>query len=269
MNNYLRVYIFFILFTVIAYLLSFVAEKNEHLVLKFYDVGQGDSIYIKYNDYKVIVDGGGNYELSRLVRNEFLFNKCEIDLMVLTHPHADHLKGLVRLLEYCKVKQIIFNNIDYDSNLYREFRQIISGKNVLVPKVGDIIEAGELRLIILSTEKGVSANNSSVVILLDYGGFEVLLTGDLEKEGFEKVDLEPYRRYIQGSLDVYKVAHHGAKSSLDEKFISGISPKKCVISVGKDNMYGHPHKKTLDFLEKKGCEVLRTDIYGTIEVLVD
>ena len=257
---------------------SFYSEGKNLNKLTFFDIGQGDAILISSKDRgKMLIDGGPDYKLSTLLTDEFIYNNCALDYVLLTHPHADHLKGLTRVVNNCKIDTVLFNKVTYDSELYKDFVRKFIDKDYLGVSTRDIYKLGQFNLHIFWPDKSFlsntaaikNVNNVSIVLLLDYGKFEALFTGDLEKEYLAKLDYAKMQELIQGDLEVLKVPHHGSIDSLDKNLYINLHPKICVISVGYNNKYGHPDKAVIDYLEKIKCEIKRTDLEGTIEILMD
>jgi len=243
------------------------------LSIKVFDVGQGDAILIKTSQkHLILIDGGPDFEVDRYVDKEFWLNNCRLDLLILTHPHQDHLKGLNRLLSRCRVKNVVHRPVEYKTREYEYWFNKLAGVSVTHVKVGDIITIGDIRLVVVwppvDDDFQENINNSSVSILLDYGEFEALFLGDLEKEASFLLDRELLSKYIQGRLEVYKVPHHGSIDSFNPKLLSFLDPKLCVVSVG-ENKFGHPSLEALEFMKLQGCEVQRTDEQGTIELLIN
>ena len=249
-------------------------QEQGKFLIKIYDVGQGDAILIRTpEDYLIVIDGGPDYEADRYLDKEFLINGCRIDLIILTHPHKDHIKSLNRLLERCKVGRVVFNPVEYDSRVYRRWLDKIKGVDVLYAVAGDVMSVGSARLVFVwPVEIGKDSNNinnSSVSVLLDYKDFEVLFLGDLEKEASRKIDLELLDKYVDGPLEVYKVPHHGSLDSHNIELLTHLQPKMCAVSVGEVNKFSHPSEEALVEMEDAGCSVIRTDEWGTIEVLIN
>ena len=243
------------------------------LTIKVFDVGQGDAILIKTpNGFLVLIDGGPDFEVDRYIDKEFWLNGCHLDLLVLTHPHADHLKGLNRLLERCKVDTVLHRTVEYDSRGYENWFLHLSSVEVREAKTGDVISLGRVKLVVVwppeQQEFSENINNSSVSLLLDYGDFEALFLGDLEKEASIMLDTDTLDRYIDGKLEVYKVPHHGSIDSFNPVLISYLAPKLCLVPVG-ENKYGHPNDEVLEFMRGEGCAIKRTDESGTIELFIN
>jgi len=253
--------------------LYLVSNNGGSLTIKVFDVGQGDAVLIKTQQNRLIlIDGGPDFEVDRYMDKEFWLNNCHVDLLLLTHPHQDHLKGLNRLLTRCSIGSVVFRPVEYESREYNIWLENLYRVNVICPKVGDIITIDDIKLVVVwppeEDEFQENINNSSVSVLLDYGNFEALFLGDLEKEASSLLDKNLLSKYVQGRLEVYKVPHHGSIDSFNPALISWLKPKLCVVSVG-ENKYGHPSLEALQFMENQGCAVQRTDEQGTIEVLIN
>lgn len=244
--------------------------------LEIWDVGQGDAIYISTPGGKnIIIDGGGNYEADFKITRKTPFYSCYIDLLVLTHPHYDHIVSLNRLLQHCKVGTIMFNDVDFDTPQFSYFKRMSEKNNVKNVFAGDSFEIDDVTLKILwPTKEFLNGNVSdindvSIVIFLDYGEFEALLTGDATDKVLGNIDYAQIEKMVDSDFDVLKVPHHGSKYSLHKDFYEKLKPKKCVISVGEGNRFGHPSPFVIDYFEQTGCEVLRTDILGNITFKLD
>ena len=193
-----------------------------------------------------------------------------LDLVILTHPHADHVNGLVEVLTRYKVEEILYTGVNYNNQAYYELKEIIQEKNIKVTFAiagQDYEFDNNIKLEILYPFKSLQdvevkeVNNSSIVTLLDYNETEFLLTGDLEKEG----ELELIKKYQDLSTEVLKAGHHGSKSSSSLELLRAVSPEYVVIQSGKDNSFNHPHEITLNRLQNLEIDVLRNDSLGNIE----
>jgi beta-lactamase superfamily II metal-dependent hydrolase len=258
-----------ILIFIVTFVLKINRTKNERFSvnLVFFDVGSGDSILIAEPGFRVLVDGGPSNQIDWHLFSNTSPLFCKINAAVVTHPHADHLFGLNRILGRCRVSLVFQNEVEYDSSLYKKWihkTRNISSK-IVYPQE---IELNKTKIYVLWPEKNFSdtnLNNISTVLLVDYKNFEALLMGDLETEFHIKIKehLQELNNVIDGKIDVYKVPHHGAKNGLNKEFLLWSQPKTAVVSVG-ENTYGHPSKSHLDFLEEVGAKVYRTDRDGTI-----
>lgn len=260
--------------TALFYLVSvfiFYTKDYRYLKIKFLDVGQGDSILITTpKGGRVLVDGGESYDIDEKINKEIPFPFCELDLVIATHTDLDHIGGLNRILQHCVVKEFMFNDIYCESGKCKELSQKIPHKKILKDNNFSLNEI-DFKILWPSEEcynGGCSnSNDTSVVMLVDYKNFEMLLTGDASTDILRQIDIASISPLIQGDLDVYKASHHGSDESIDASLIEKLHPKYCVISVGENNKYGHPSQEALDIFNKNNCEIRRTDISGDIEFI--
>ena len=252
---------------------AFLTLPDQTVRVSFLDVGQGDAILIRTASYKVLIDGGPSPQaLSRHLGRKLPFWDRRIDLIVLTHPHDDHLMGLMEVLERYQVGGILASPYDHDSSLYRQWRSLVREQGTIyVPaRRGQEVRLGSsARLEVLHPGEALlqgtnsDPNNNSVVLRLVAGPFSALLPGDVEEEAQRELIA---RQPGLASL-VLKVPHQGARNALGDGFLDRVKPQVAVISVGEDNPFGHPAQETLQKLE--GLRVFRTDRHGTIEVESD
>jgi len=264
---------------VVAVLVSFTAATlpDDNLHISFLDVGQGDAILISRGSQQILIDGGPSPQAIGLELSQKMpFWDRTIDLVILTHPHTDHITGLIEVLHRYRVKQVVYPNLGYDSPIYDELLSIIKEKDIefTIAQAGQQIDLGKgtvIRVVnpriplLTNTESDI--DNNGVVLELSMGNISFLLTADIWQEAeFELID----HRAIRQST-VLKVAHHGSATSTTAEFLAVVSPQLAVISVGKDNPFGHPSDEVMDRLKKKlGSEnIYRTDEQGTIEFITD
>jgi len=250
---------------------GFFTKDNKGFRMEFIDVGQGDSIYISTpKGNKILVDGGDNYSVDFEIANLIPFYSCSLDAVILTHPHYDHLNGLNRIINRCRISNVMFNDVDFTSRGFSDFKAITRNMNVRNLYEGDEFEIDNVKFKVLWPTKEFTqsrfddVNDTSIVLFVDYGDFEAVLLGDAGEEVLGKLDLSSILPLVDGDFDVIKVSHHGSKYALNKSFYLGLKPKNCVISVGKDNKFGHPDKNVLDFLQSINCAILRTDLKGNI-----
>ena len=246
---------------VIALYASIVYSSQKGLTVSFLDVGQGDSSVLELPDRKtVVLDTGrtGRETLSYLRYKGI----DSIDVLILTHSHPDHAGGIIRLAEKVKIKEIWYNG---KHQLPRKLDPI----HLRTLNRGDIIKGSGYTLNVLHpypefyTLHGNvydSANNDSLVLKLEGQRLSFLFTGDIEEEAEE--DIAHFGTFLRS--DVIKIPHHGSQSSANSFFLETVSPHLAVISSGRNNRFGHPHKETLNALE--GIKTLRTDINGAIKI---
>lgn len=251
-------------------------DGRLHLVML--NIGQGDAIFIQApGGETVLMDGGPDPDLLlRHLGERLPWWQRRIDVMVLTHPHEDHVAGLVAALERYQIGLILDGGRDYPNPTYHRFLQLASTERdgrLAAARAGERIrlDATTLLTILYPTAADVSGplpegdiNNASVVALLRSGSFSALLTGDAEAP----VEAMLAERRLLSRADVLKVGHHGSHSSSSPPLLSATRPRVAMISVGVGNDYGHPHRVTLDHLRAiPGLRLHRTDLEGSIEVI--
>ncbi len=263
-----------IVFLLIGFAVNSQQDRTK-LEVDFLDVGQGDAILIKTPyEQNILIDGGPNAKvLSELGKNLAFFDK-KIDLVVLTHPHSDHVAGLVEVLRRYNVQKILMTGVLHTAPDYLAFLKEIDDQQISVDYANglrDINLGQDLTLKILYPLKDLNGqkieelNNSSIILKLIYKNNTFLFTGDAE----ELVETDLLSAKLDLSAQVLKVAHHGSKYSSSDPFLTAVNPQYAVIQVGENNAFGHPHLRTLDKLAKRNIEVLRTDHLGTIRAVAD
>ncbi|MBI2097939.1 MAG: MBL fold metallo-hydrolase [Candidatus Vogelbacteria bacterium] len=243
------------------------AERGV-LTAAFLDVGQGDAIYIEApNGNQVLIDAGSGRQVLRALGQVMPFSDRSIDLMIATHPDADHIGGFPAVLERFVVGAVMEPGVSSDTAIYRAFRAAVAaeGAKVIAARRGMAIVLGRGAVLeILFPDRdpsGWETNTASIVARLTYGENEFLLTGDTPIK-IEKYLLAFDRRAL--ASDVLKAGHHGSDTSSDPSFLAAVRPAYAVISAGQNNRYGHPRETVLESLRRIGAEILRTDESGTI-----
>lgn len=257
-------------------LISIIIESfPANLEICFLDVGQGDSIYIRTPDKKhILIDGGGKTEnaysdldIGRDVLIPFLYKKGvnRIDLMVSSHSHDDHLKGLVPVLNSFNTDFFVKTaSGTQDSYVQIKESGLINNDSLIDVRCGDMIEAGQyVKLYILAPVETIEDDNdSSVVIKLVYNDFIALFTGDISSRVEEEILQEGLKS------DILKIPHHGSITSLNNQFLDAVNPYAAIICVGR-NSFGHPSGEVVKEIEKRGIKLYRTDINGEVDVISD
>ncbi len=252
--------------------------RTEHLCMTVLDVGQGESILIEFpGQKKMLIDGGGfpgsRFDVGEKIVSRFLWNKGikAIDYLVLTHGHPDHLKGLIsvaknfHIMEYWEAfypaQNTYYEKFKENLPLNIQHKRIFRGRDTHISGV-KIQALYPLR----GNPEVFSVNNDqSLVLRLEYGKIAILLTGDIEEKAESDLVENPHELNSQ----ILKSPHHGSKTSSSFSFLRAVSPDIVVISVGHNNMYGHPDKKILNRYNKIGATVYRTDKSGAIEISTD
>ena len=236
---------------------------NETLYVNYIDVGQGDSILIKVGDCDILIDAGtANY--GSTVSNYLKAQEVDdIELMINTHPDADHCGGLTKVLNDFLVEEVwISKDTSKKTAAYKNFISAISteGLSAKQPNAGTVFTYEYLTLTVIYSQKGSDSNNSSIIVMLEYGSFKFLFTGDAGQE----VESKLVNSGADISCDVLKVGHHGSKYSSTSAFLNATGADYGVICVGAGNSYGHPTNEALNRLYNAGISVYRTDTNGDV-----
>jgi competence protein ComEC len=232
----------------------------------FLNVGQGDAILISKGARQILIDGGRDSTVLLEQLGKYMpFWDRTIDIVVATHPDADHIDGLVGVFDNYKVEQFWHTNASKDTSVYQKLVQSVrdeQGTQDIIVFYGlrGVIDDSVNLEVIYPFVDDVNAiddvNETSIVILLHVDDKVFYFGGDLP---IEKEDLLPL-----GHIDVLKAGHHGSHSSTSKYFLQKTKPKNVIISVGKNNHYGHPHKDTLERIRESGAQIFRTDEVGAI-----
>ena len=241
----------------------FVTVINYGTYITFIDVGQGDSILIHKNNKNVLLDTGGNTNFPSSIYNNTTkpllksLGVIKIDYFILSHGDYDHMGEAINLVNSFKVEKVIFNCGEYN-DLEKDLIKVLDKKKIKYYSCIKELNIDKNKLYFLQTIEYDNENDNSNVIYTELNGYKFMFMGDAssttEKEILDKYNLP--------EIDVLKVGHHGSKTSSSKEFIDDIKPKYSIISVGKNNRYGHPNKEVLNTLEK--TKIYRTDQDGSI-----
>lgn len=246
-----------------------VYEDGSFLEAHFIDVGQGDGALIECDGEYMLIDGGTADQSDKIysyLQNEGISN---LDYLVCTHAHADHVGGLSAPLNTMTVETVFAPVTETDSKAYTNFQKGVAnqGLTIVHPNQGDTVSLGNSTVMFLGpvTEDVEDLNNTSIVLRIDHGNNSFLFTGDAEREEEETL----LNSGCNLKADVLKVGHHGSESSTTYPFLREVMPTYAVISCGKNNSYGHPDEATLSKLHDAEAQVLRTDEQGDIVIVSD
>jgi beta-lactamase superfamily II metal-dependent hydrolase len=241
----------------------------------FLDVGQGESILIKSpNGQVMLIDGGRSISLanSLIIPQIKAWGASQVDVLVVTHPDADHIGGLVGVLENFPVKLVALTGDEHPTDIYTRLLNNVSSKNIsaLEVRTGTAIPFDSaVKLEVLGPDDALvnqdNTNDGSIVIKLTYGQTSFLLTGDAEFAENQTI----LRSGTDVRATVLKLGHHGSSSSTDENWLRAVQPQLGVISAGAGNPYGHPHVEVVAALNNLGIQYIRTDEHGTISITSD
>ena len=245
------------------------AGRGKLLTVAFLDIGQGDAIFIESpGGAQILIDGGPDRAVLAALGSMMPVYDRSIDLVLATHPDADHIGGLPDVLELFDVNAIVENGGSSETATFGAWQRAGDaepGASQIGALRGMAIALDkETRLTILFPDRDIStaeSNDGSIVARLDYGATSFLFTGDAPQS------VEKYLVRLDAAsldVDVLKAGHHGSKTSTSAEFLAATTPEYAIISAGKDNRYGHPHQEVLAALAKAGIETLRTDELGTI-----
>ena len=242
---------------------EFVAQ--EDLLIDFIDVGQADSILIRNQDKTMLIDAGTNEAGETVVTYLQNLGITQIDYLIGTHPHEDHIGGLDDVINHFNIGQIYMPKIETTTKTFEDVLDAIENKNLTVtsPNKGDKIEIGQA-VGTFMTDPILDKDNlnlSSLVLRLEFGNNSFLFMGDAEEENEEKISWP--------KTDVLKVGHHGSNTSSSETFLTQVQPQYSIIMVGKDNSYNLPTQATIEKLNTIGSKIYRTDENGTIQINSD
>lgn len=239
------------------------------LKVHYIDVGQGDSILIEQGDMTMLIDAGEKNKGTVVTRYLDSLNIDDIDYLIGTHPHSDHIGGMATVINSISVKNAIIPNKEHDTKTYEAFIDALIDKNVnTIPAApGETYSLGEAKFTVLGPVKSnyKDLNDWSVVIKLTYGNKSFMFTGDAEKLAESDIISKGYDL----SADVLKIGHHGSTTSTSTAFLNKVSPTYAVISCAVENSYGHPHDETIDLLNSKNITLYGTYKNGTVIAICD
>lgn len=269
MNNKVAENFLWILLSVI-YL--FVSKAEDQVV--FLDVGQGDSIFIQNGSTQLLIDGGSDSAVLYEIQKYMPIYDRNIEYVVLTHPHDDHLLGLLKILDRYNVGEILYypvcfenENYEYLLRKYENKREVgrgdaISLNSIKINIIWPVLDRNRNKDECIKSYNG-NVNNDSIVIEFEYLGKRFLLMGDAEQD-VEKVLLD--NAFVSSNYDILKAGHHCSKTSSSETFIKFVSPRLVVCSVGIGNTFGHPSGETLKTFKEFNVQYLLTYEEGNIRI---
>jgi beta-lactamase superfamily II metal-dependent hydrolase len=251
-------------------------QPSQNLTMSFIDVGQGDSILVILPNTKtLLIDGGERQSSGKVLSTLQEYGLSYIDVIVATHPHADHIGGLIDVINTVNVGQVLDSGQMHTTQTFEDLLDAIYNKQIPLRSVseGESINLDPtVKIDVLnppaSTPNGANNdaefNDNSVVLKLTYGNFSALLTGDMEERNEARL---VFKNATMLDADVLKAGHHGSQTSSSLAFLNAVTPEGVIISLGAGNSYGHPHQEALDRISASGAQyLLRTDVFGTITV---
>ena len=257
---------------------SAVQAPDQLLHISALDVVQGDAMYMRLpSGHDVLIDGGPNEQVLSELSKVMPLRDREIDLVIATHNHSDHLGGLDDVLANYRVKEIWVSGAVHTTNTFDKWRAAIEqeqkeGAAVVEVHAGIEKQFGDVKLKVYYPPESLHGvtpkeqHDAMVVTKASYDEFDVLLTGDAEAR-HEQAIMERYAPELD--VEVLKVGHHGSSTSTTESFLKATTPKLAIISVGKGNQFGHPAPSVLERLKQWQAQIYRTDEDGRVEVVSD
>lgn len=240
-------------------------DGNLHIIAC--NVGQGDAILITYKSIQILTDGGPDKKVLNCLGKYLPFYDREIELVISSHPDADHLTGLTDVVKNYKVDKILINPVEPGTDIYRVLESGVGsrGIGVIRPQKGMVLGLDLIHLDIVSRFDPTArvTNVNSIVYKLKFGRFLALFPGDIPQ------NISDGLAGALGQVNYIKIPHHGSKNGLTENLLKTLMPKIAVISVGKNNLWRFPAPEITDMLKKYGVETLRTDQMGSVEVVTD
>jgi competence protein ComEC len=237
------------------------------LQVHYIDVGQGDSILLDLGATEVLIDGGDKSPGVVPYLQQHVDGPLEA--MIATHPHADHIGGLIAVLDAFNVERIWTNGQTYSTQTYTDFMGKVNaeGADVQVARRGDTIGVGNLTFKVLNPVEPLSSdyNSGSIVLMLSYGNVDFLFMGDAQQDSESSMIAAGEIHHI----DILKVGHHGSRTSSSQEFLNIVKPEVAIYMAGVGNIYGHPHPETISALQAIGAQIYGTDTCGTITVTTD
>lgn len=249
------------------------------LQLHMINVGQADSFLLRIPDGKnvknILIDAGAPNNTRPDTIPDYLSSLGikELDMLILTHPHYDHIGAAKKVLDGVTVRTVMIPDCDYSGKTWTNILETIEKKNieVIFSEVGQTLDIGEAKMKILAPSDnmlaGKETNDYSIVAKVTYGETSFMFTGDAESDS----EAEIIKAFSKSDLkcNVLKVGHHGSSTSSSQAFLNAVNPEIALISCGKGNDYGHPHKETMQKLGDMGINIFRTDEMGTVIIVSD
>lgn len=245
-------------------------ENVGELEIYILDVDQGDSTFIKFHNNKtMLIDGGSKSKSDRVISNLRELEVDKIDYLIATHPHEDHIGGLPEVIRNFNIENIYLPNKTNNTKIFEELLLEIKNHSVNVKeaKLGlKILEENDLKVRFIGPDKIYKdINNNSAIVNIEYGNFKSIFMGDAEKAS----EMALLERNIKLKSNLLRVGHHGSDTSTTDVFLDRVKPEYSVVSVGKDNRYGHPDNEVIKRLESIGSQIFRTDQDGNIKISTD
>ena len=246
-----------------------IVPSDNEVIVHFIDVGQGDSVLIQSTQGNVLIDGGDNHMGGHVSDYLHRAGVAELTYVIATHPHADHIGGLIEVLNQFPVGRLIMPPVAHTTVTFERFLDAIESNGVPLkePIAGSGFSVGDAHFTIIAPNSTghTDFNDYSVSLHMNFGATSFIFTGDSEAAA----ELEMLSAGHNLSSDVLHVGHHGSTTSTAQEFLDAVNPSIAVISVGADNSYGHPHNAVMSRMRVAGIKIYRTDHHGNIVIVSD
>lgn len=243
-------------------------QYKDKLIVHYIDVGQADSILLQVNGKNLLIDSGTNEAKDKVVSYLKKQGVQKLDYVIATHPHEDHIGGMSTVIKSFKIGEFFAPKKMVTINAFENMINALNGKKIINAKAGIKLDLGEntnCEILAPNNDAYEDINNYSAVIKLTFKNNKFLFMGDAQQLSEEEI----ISSNADISCDVLKVGHHGSSTSSSKEFLDKCSPKIAVISCGRDNQFGHPHKKTISEFKNRNYIIYRTDIDGNIVLVSD
>lgn len=248
-----------------------VGETAGVMEVHYLDVGQGDAAYIKVNGFDILIDAGDNGKEELLLSQLKEFNIDDFEMIIATHPHADHIGGMAEVFRDYDVESFYMPNATHTTKTFENMVKAISEEGIKINTIKegmsfDFGPGAKMEVYSPIYESYEEFNDYSPIMKLTFGETDFIFTGDAEYHAEEEV-VAKYPNDLKA--EVLKFGHHGSSTSSTRAFVESVDPDYGIISCGLDNSYGHPHRETLDKITKYEIESYRTDTQGQITLTSD
>jgi competence protein ComEC len=258
-----------LLLAVLSFAFGLLNISDDGLTMYAFDVGQGDSFLFRFpSGENVLIDAGGRSSAAKVVAKLRSLGVEKIDILVATHPHEDHIGGMTEVINSFPIGKIWDSGYNHGSGVQRSMLNDIRDKKIRFgrPRAGFVESIGDARLEVIAPRSPISgtnsdANNNSLVLRVVYGNVAFLMTGDIEVEGRRNAGVFP-------RASILKVSHHGSANGTDSRLLREVSPDIAILSYGRDNSYGHPHREVMKLFREFGVRTYATE-KGDIKIVTD
>lgn len=246
-------------------------EVQGNLEVSYLDVGQGDSAYIRVNDFDILIDAGPRSDSDKLLEQLKAKNIDDFEMIIATHPHEDHIGGMADVFKEYDVESFYMPSVTHTTKTFENMVNAVANEGLKIQTIKegmrfDLGNGANIEVYSPIYESYEEFNDYSPIMKLTFGETELIFTGDAEAHA----EADVVAKYPDDlKADVLKFGHHGSSTSSTEEFLQSVSPEYGIISCGTDNKYGHPHRETLDKISKYNIKSYRTDTQGQITLTSD